>query len=247
MVNFLSMLATTTGLAALVVAVPTNNTGVFSFPSPKSDLEARYSSVSINCRRLCRSPKWEEGKACNAVCQGSTNDKSEHLNKKQRKNLALTLFPWDADHINTLSKHSIKDYLFEHLDRSLFADSKRRRHQPSDLVDEQPAAAVNTTLHHLQVRKSTKVNCKYLCDRDASVFNQCACDAVCKHNRDKQDCKEKIHRMSKLRTLTACFFPGEAERKFVECKHATQRHKCFQRMFDSQWPDMEHFPGSSDC
>ncbi|OAG08419.1 uncharacterized protein CC84DRAFT_1257281 [Paraphaeosphaeria sporulosa] len=345
LIKLVAIGAAAAALIPAVDAAPTNNTGSLAFPFIRRSLEAR-SSIIINCKLLCASPRWEEGNACNTVCQGNKNDESEHLNKKQRKNLALALFPDDADHINTLSRHGIKDYLLEHLDRSLFADSKRHHldrrwdifDEPGDIKDshcvncreiceygyryrrpadieacrtvcdgeeddeceymnddqmnayltayfgpnwlsipgllktwkdchmgrapcpvdnndygdkkravEQSAAATNATLHRLQARKTTQVNCKYLCDPSTSVHNQCACGAVCKHGRDKQDCKEEIHRMSKLRKLTECFFPGEAEGLYQDCKHAHHSHKCFQDLFDSQWPDMKHFHSSGDC
>lgn len=120
------------------------------------------------------------------------------------------------------------------------SDRKRAVSQPA-------ATAANTTIHHLEARKSTKVNCKALCSPDSSVSNDCACDAVCHHSKNKNDCKEQIHTMKKLHKLTKCFFPGDSEALYQECSNDKHRHKCFQKLFDDRWSDMTGHKTSHDC
>ncbi|KAJ4360535.1 uncharacterized protein N0V89_001100 [Didymosphaeria variabile] len=165
-------------LFSSVLASPNNVTRAPIFPSMRRTLDARSSSICINCDYLCnQSPKLNEATACQHLCAGDEDDrydKSVCLGKKQRKLLALSLFREDAAYISTLDKHEIKNYLLVHMEPIIFADSKRRRSDP----------------RFMNVRKC--LDCEAVCDGvyggwarpgDAEV-----CSTVCKGKED-DECK----------------------------------------------------------
>lgn len=93
--------------------------------------------------------------------------------------------------------------------------------------------------HTFQRRKVTRVNCRALCHSGSAVYNECACQAVCHHGIDEDDCKEAIHRMGKLYKLTRCLWPSaKAEKIFQSCAQTKHRHDCFQKLFNAEWSAM---------
>ncbi|KAF2445282.1 hypothetical protein P171DRAFT_521297 [Karstenula rhodostoma CBS 690.94] len=245
MVNLILVVMTITSLVATTIAAPSSITGELTFPFMQRDLEAREIDhrACINCKAVChaassRYPLRADVEACQTVCKRH-DDTCEWMDSKQQNTYLNAYFGLNWQEIPGLLEK------WEKFNGQPAASANTALPQLANTVTDEVS---NTTLHHLEKRKSLRVNCKAICSEDSSVHSPCACKAVCHNHKNTKDCKEKIHRMSKIKKFLKCYFPDKYEEMYNDCEHEKHRHKCFQDMINDDFDQISgHRHSHEDC
>jgi hypothetical protein len=93
----------------------------------------------------------------------------------------------------------------------------------------------------LEKRGRVKVNCKNICSATTNVYNVAACDDICRG--EENDCKEKLNK-DETRRLLEHYYPGEASRKYHDCK---KKGKCISDFLFKDYPELKGTKHSHDC